>query len=64
MCKRWLKMSDRLKKYIENQKLRGRKRVSFFVDEKFWRYINKRAKKDNLTINEFLKKSFDYKSSF
>lgn len=54
-------MSDRLKKYIENQKLRGRKRVSFFVDEKFWRYINKRAKKDNLTINEFLKKSFDFK---
>lgn len=54
-------MSERLKKYIQNQKSKGRKRVSFFVDEKFWKYITKRAKKEDLTINEFLKKSFEFK---
>jgi hypothetical protein len=54
-------MSERLKKYISNQKLRGRKRVSFFVDLKLWNYITKRAKKENMTINDYLKKSFDFK---
>ena len=54
-------MSERLKKYIQNQKLKGRIRVSFFVDQKLWRFINKRANKDKLTINEYLKKSFDFK---
>lgn len=54
-------MSDRLKKYISNQKKQGRKRVSFFVDEKFWNFISKRAKKEDLTINEFLKKSMNFK---
>ena len=54
-------MSERLKKYIEKQKKQGKKRVSFFVDEKFWNYLTKRAKKDNLTIPEYLKKSFNLK---
>jgi len=53
-------MSERLKKYIDKQKKQGKKRVSFFVDEKFWNYLTKRAKKDNLTIPEYLKKSFNF----
>jgi hypothetical protein len=53
-------MSERLKKYIANQKKLGRKRVSFFVDEKLWKFINKQCKKQNITINEFLKDSLDF----
>ena len=52
----------RLQKYIQNKKNQGQKRVSFFVDIKLWRYITKRAKKENMTINEFLKYTFDFKS--
>ncbi len=54
-------MSERLKKYISNQKLRGRKRVSFFVDEKLWRFITKRAKIEGITINEYLKFALNFK---
>lgn len=53
--------SSRSKKYILNQKSKGLKRVSFFTDEKFWKYITKRASKDNISINDFLKNSFDFK---
>lgn len=53
-------MSERLKKYIASQKFKGRKRVSFFVDEKLWNYITKRAKKEDMTINDYLKHSFNF----
>jgi len=29
----------RLQKYIKNKKRLGQKRVSFFVDEKVWKFI-------------------------
>jgi len=51
----------RLQKYIKNQKFKGRKRVSFFVDIKLWRYITKRAKKEKMTINDYLKFVLDFK---
>jgi len=51
----------RYKKYIDNQRLKGFKRVSFFTDEKFWKFVKKRAAKDNLTIDDFLKKSLNFK---
>lgn len=54
-------MSDRLKKYIEKQKKQGKKRVSFFIDVKLWNYISNKAKKENLTIPEYLKYHFNFK---
>ncbi len=54
-------MSERLKKYIDKQKKQGKKRVSFFIDDKFWNYLTKRAKKENLSIPDYLKKEFDFK---
>lgn len=54
-------MSDRLKKYIDKQKKQGKKRVSFFIDEKFWNYLSKKSKKENLTIPEYLKEYFHFK---
>lgn len=53
--------SDRLKRYVENKKRLGLKRVSFFVDVKFWKFITKNAKKENLTILEYLKKIANFK---
>lgn len=62
MCKhKGVLMSERLKKYIDKQKKQGKKRVSFFVDDKFWNYLTKRAKKENLTIPEYLKNYFNFK---
>ena len=51
----------RMQRYLIKQKLKhNRKRVSFFVDEKFWKYITRRAKKSDMTINEYLQHSFDF----
>jgi len=51
----------RMERYLIKQKLlHGRKRVSFFVDEKFWKFITRRAKKNDMTINEYLQHSFDF----
>lgn len=62
MCKhKGVLMSERLKKYIDKQKKQGKKRVSFFIDDKFWIYLTKRAKKENLTIPEYLKNYFNFK---
>jgi len=52
--------SSRSKKYIMNKKKQGYKRVSFFVDEKFWKFVKKRALKSGLTIDEFLMKSLEF----
>ena len=51
---------SRSKKYIIKQKKLGYKRVSFFTDEKFWKFIKKRALKEKMTIDEFLKSSFNF----
>lgn len=53
-------MSERLKKYIDKQKKQGKKRVSFFIDEKLWKYLTKRAKAENLHISDYLKKWFHF----
>lgn len=52
---------DRFQKYIDNQKKKGNIRVSFYVDEKLWKYLKKLSKKDNLTIPELMKKQFNFK---
>ena len=52
----------RLQKYIIKQKNQGKKRVSFFVNVKLWKYITRRSKINNMTIDEFLKYTFDFKS--
>lgn len=44
---------DRQKKY--------NKRVSFFIDEKLWKYLKKLSKKDNLTVPDLIKKQFNFK---
>lgn len=54
-------MSERLKKYIVNQKKKGCKRVSFFVDVKLWEFLKKVSKSKNLSIPDYLKSEFDYK---
>ena len=55
-------MSDtRLQRYIVNKKSLEQKRVSFFVDEKVWKFFKKNAKKNNLTINDYLKELLDFK---
>lgn len=54
-------MSDRLKKYIEKQKKQGKKRVSFFINIKLWSFLSKKAKKEKLSISDYLKKEFDFK---
>ena len=51
----------RLQKYIKNKKKQGFKRVSFFVNIKLWNYIRKRVKKENMTINDYLSKVFEFK---
>jgi len=51
----------RLKKYIDKKKSLGQKRVSFFVDEKLWKYFKKNAKKNNMSINDYLKALLDFK---
>ena len=51
----------RMQKYLIKQRLvHNRKRVSFFVDEKFWKFITRRAKQKDMTINEYLQHSFDF----
>ena len=62
MCKRGLKLSpnERLKRYIKNKNALGYKRVSFFVDKKVWKYFIKNAKKNNMTINDYLKFLLDF----
>ena len=70
MCKRLIKLlhkglkmsgSDRLKKYIDNQKKKGKKRVSFFVDDKVWKFFKKKQKASNLDISDYLKVLLDFK---
>ena len=51
----------RLQKYINNKKVLGQKRVSFFVDEKVWKYFKRNAKKNNMSINEYLKYLLNFK---
>ena len=51
----------RLKKYIDNRKKMGQKRVSFFVDEKVWKYFKSNAKKNNMTIDNYLKHLLNFK---
>jgi hypothetical protein len=53
-------MSDRLKRYIDKQKKQGKKRVSFFIDEKLWKYLTKRAKAEKLQMSDYLKKCFHF----
>jgi len=52
---------NRLKKYIDNQKKKGFKRVSFFVNVKFWRYVKKQSLKHKMTIPEYLMFRLDFK---
>ena len=52
---------DRFQNYINNQKKKGNIRVSFYVDEKFWKYLKKLSKKDDLTIPELMKRQFYFK---
>ncbi len=51
----------RLQKYISNKKRLGQKRVSFFVDEKVWKYFKKNAQKQDMTINDYLKYLLNFK---
>jgi hypothetical protein len=50
---------ERHKKYINSKKKQGQKRVSFFVEEKVWKYFKKRS--DTLSPNEYLKKLLNFK---
>lgn len=52
---------DRFKKYINEQKRKGYKRVSFYIDEKLWKYLKKLSKKENLTVPDLIKKQFNFK---
>lgn len=54
-------MSKRLKKYISKQKDKGNKRVSFFINIELWEFLKEVAKKDKLSVPEYLAKEFDYK---
>jgi len=51
----------RLQKYIKNKKRLGQKRVSFFVDEKAWKYFKKNAQNNNMSINDYLKYLLNFK---
>jgi hypothetical protein len=53
--------NQRLKRYIDNKKKLGQKRVSFFVEEKVWNYFKRNAKKKNMSINDYLKHLLDFK---
>lgn len=53
--------NTRLQRYIANKKNLGQKRVSFFVDEKVWKFFKKNAQKKNLTINDYLKELLNFK---
>ncbi len=55
----FMSSNERLKKYVKNKKKLGFKRVSFFVEEKVWKYFKKRS--DNLSANDYLKKLLDFK---
>jgi len=46
--------SERSKKYINKKKRAGEKRVSFFTNEKFWKFISKKANQEKMTISEYL----------
>ena len=52
---------NRYNRYVLNQKKSGKKRVSFFCDIKLWNYISKRAKKQNITIEQYLKQALNFK---
>ncbi len=52
---------DRFQKYINEQKRKGNKRISFYIDEKLWKYLKKLSKKENLTVPELIKKQFNFK---
>ena len=54
-------MENRLQRYTKKKKDLGQKRVSFFVDESVWKYFKKNANKNNMTINDYLKKLLDFK---
>ena len=53
---------NRSKIYIDKQKKRGLKRVSFFTNVKFWNYVKNQALKHDMTISEFLMFSVKFKS--
>ncbi len=54
-------MDNRLQRYTKRKKALGQKRVSFFVDEKVWKYFKKNANKRDMTINDYLKYLLDFK---
>ena len=51
----------RSKKYINKQKIKGFKRVSFFTNIKFWKFVKNHALKKKMTISEFLMFKLDFK---
>ena len=53
---------NRSLKYIEGQKKKGLKRVSFFTNVEFWKYVKNQALKHDMTISEFLMFSVKFKS--
>jgi len=53
---------NRSRTYIDKQKKRGLKRVSFFTNVKFWEFAKKQALKRNMSISEFLMFSANFKS--
>jgi len=52
---------NRQEKYIMNKKMMGQKRVSFFVDEKLWKYFKRNAIKKKMTINDYLAYLLEFK---
>ena len=52
---------DRSQKYINEQKKKGLKRVSFFTSVKFWKFVKKQALQKNMTISEFLMFRLEFK---
>jgi len=52
---------NRSVKYIDEQKRKGFKRVSFFTNIKFWKYVNKQALKHKMSIPEYLMFRLDFK---
>jgi len=54
-------MENRLQRYVKNKRSLGQKRVSFFVDEKVWKYFKKNAQKQDMSINDYLKHLLDFK---
>lgn len=53
--------SERLDRYIKNKKRMGQKRVSFFVEEKVWKFFKKNASSKDMSINDYLKHLLNFK---